>query len=394
MVRDSAIGTELKILLKAIGSTDLYRPRFEKMLENEIDPLTRTWLLSEFSTEIFRRRSSVQTFPELINDDTKDQIKDWDFHCFDYAESSLVTFLVEMFKHFELLERYQIEERVLETFLLTVRKHYNKTPYHNFYHAFDVAQTVFSVLVSFNAAIYLTHLDIFALLVSSICHDIEHPGQNNAYLVTTMDNLALHYNDQSVLENHHCATTFKLARMSHQNIFANLPTSDFFELRKIIIDCILITDMSHHFSFLAKFQQRLENGVPFDREKKEDRILLMQFLLKAADISNVCKPWEVSKLWAERVSEEFFRQGDLEKTKGLVPAPHMDRSKSTPAKTTANFIDFIARPLFECLVKLLPAASICLEHCNSNREKLAEAIKREEINKASSEENKNEEKKN
>lgn len=391
-VRDSPIGSELKILLKAIGNTDLYRPRFEKMLENELDPLTRSWLLSEFSSQVFRRRSSTQTFPELIDGDTKDSLKEWNFHCFDYSESALVLFLLEMFKHFELLERYQIEEKKLETFLMTIRKHYHKNPYHNFHHAFDVAQTVYSMLISFNAAAYLTHLDIFALLVASVCHDVEHPGQNNAFLVNTMHDLALQFNDQSVLENHHCSTAFKLSKEPQHNIFSGLPSADFLELRKIIIDCILVTDMSHHFSFLVKFQQRLESETPFDREKKEDRILIMQFLLKCADISNVCKPWEVAKKWAERVSDEFFRQGDLEKSKGFTPAPHMDRSKSSASKTTANFIDFVARPLFECLQKFMPTASVALKHCNSNRERLAEIIKREDAVKNVAEENKEEKK--
>lgn len=306
-VRNSTLGSELKMLLKAIGSTDLYKPRFEQMLESELDPLTRTWLLSEYASDIFRRRSSIQTFPELVDDDMKG-LKEWSFCIFDYNESSLIMLLINMFKHFELLQRYSIPEKNLENLLLTVRKHYFKNPYHNFFHAFDVTQTVYSMLISFNAASYLTHLDIFALLIGSICHDIEHPGQNNAFLVKTSHELALYYNDQAVLENHHCATLFKLAKVEQQNIFVGVPTADYPELRKLIIDCILMTDMSQHFTFLAKLRQRIETGTPFDREKKEDRLVILQLLIKCADISNVCKPWDTAKKWFEGVSDEFFHQ--------------------------------------------------------------------------------------
>lgn len=31
--------------------------------------------------------------------------------------------------------------------------------------------------------------------------------------------------------------------------------------------------------------------------------------LKCADICNPCRPWELSKQWSEKVTEEFFHQG-------------------------------------------------------------------------------------
>lgn len=37
----------------------------------------------------------------------------------------------------------------------------------------------------------------------------------------------------------------------------------------------------------------------------------MQMALKCADICNPCRPWELSKQWSEKVTEEFFQQGYL-----------------------------------------------------------------------------------
>lgn len=34
-----------------------------------------------------------------------------------------------------------------------------------------------------------------------------------------------------------------------------------------------------------------------------------QMALKCADICNPCRPWELSKQWSEKVTEEFFHQG-------------------------------------------------------------------------------------
>lgn len=41
--------------------------------------------------------------------------------------------------------------------------------------------------------------------MAALSHDVDHPGLNNGFLVNTLDEMALLYNDQSVLENHHVA---------------------------------------------------------------------------------------------------------------------------------------------------------------------------------------------
>ena len=45
---------------------------------------------------------------------------------------------------------------------------------------------------------------------SAITHDYEHGGLNNDFLIKTADPLAIQYNDQSPLENHHCAAAAAL----------------------------------------------------------------------------------------------------------------------------------------------------------------------------------------
>ena len=46
--------------------------------------------------------------------------------------------------------------------------------------------------------------------MSAICHDLDHQGLNNDFLVKTSSPLAIQYNDLSPLENHHLAQTFRL----------------------------------------------------------------------------------------------------------------------------------------------------------------------------------------
>ena len=58
--------------------------------------------------------------------------------------------------------------------------------------------------------------------MASLCHDVNHPGLNNAYLTLTKDKLALKFNDSSVLENMHANLTFRILNKESQNIIKHL----------------------------------------------------------------------------------------------------------------------------------------------------------------------------
>ena len=55
----------------------------------------------------------------------------------------------------------------------------------------------------------------------------------------------------------------------------------------------------------------------------------------------------MSRAWSLQVSEEFYRQGDLERRLGLPVTPLCDRYISSVSKIQTGFFRFIAAPLFE-----------------------------------------------
>jgi len=66
----------------------------------------------------------------------------------------------------------------------------------------------------------LDNLDLFSMMLSGAIHDHEHPGYNNLYMINTKHKFAIWYNDISVLENHHVASSFKLIKSDKKyNIF-------------------------------------------------------------------------------------------------------------------------------------------------------------------------------
>lgn len=105
-----------------------------------------------------------------------------------------------------------------------------------------------------------TPLEILAAVIAAKIHDVDHPGRNNAFLVTTGDELAIRYNDESVLENHHASTGFSILLQSDCNILSNLKREEYVELRKMVISLVLGTDFAKHFSILANFKAVMGGG--------------------------------------------------------------------------------------------------------------------------------------
>lgn len=58
------------------------------------------------------------------------------------------------------------------------------------------------------------------MYVGAAIHDYGHKGLNNAYLLRTEDELALIYNDKSVLENFHISAFYQsISKSPSKNIF-------------------------------------------------------------------------------------------------------------------------------------------------------------------------------
>ena len=82
--------------------------------------------------------------------------------------------------------------------------------------------------------------------------------------------LALIYNDESVLENHHLAVSFKLLQIPECDILKSLPQKQRTSLRKMVIDMVLATNMSKHMNLLADLKTMVET-----KKVAESGILLL-----------------------------------------------------------------------------------------------------------------------
>ena len=99
------------------------------------------------------------------------------------------------------------------------------------------------------------------------------------------------------------------------------------------------------------------------------RLMLLEVLLHAADISNPIKPWLVYEKWANLVMEEFFQQGDRERAENLEVSAMYDRETVDKPTMQVNFIEFIVAPLYLALLKLCPGLDELIKHLLNNHEK-------------------------
>lgn len=82
-------------------------------------------------------------------------------------------------------------------------------------------------------------------------------------------------------------------------------------------------------------------------KEPEHRHFILQIALKCADISNPCRPWDISRKWAYKVCEEFFRQGDYERQLNLPVTVLCDRLTTSIPKIQVGFFKFVVLPLYE-----------------------------------------------
>merc|ERR1719343_1227199 len=95
-------------------------------------------------------------------------------------------------------------------------------------------------------------------MIGAIGHDLGHPGFNNPFLVETAHELAIRYNDQSPLENMHCAKLFEIAGRPDAAVFGALDAQQYREVRQVCVEAILHTDNVHHFTMVKEMQMLYE----------------------------------------------------------------------------------------------------------------------------------------
>lgn len=190
-------------------------------------------------------------------------------------------------------------EGFLRDFVDEVEKGYSSVPYHNWFHAVDVAHATWRLANLCNVIDFLEYHETLAVLVAALAHDLGHPGVNSRFLIETKHTLAMTYNDRpesfrnyifwerlysitcvqdcciklelfkicnyfglelrcrlpksrSPLQQMSSAKLFEITKKPHCGIFSVLSRSHYMVCRKACIQAILATDTALHFQNVKK----------------------------------------------------------------------------------------------------------------------------------------------
>uniref|UniRef100_A0A8C9G5G7 Phosphodiesterase n=1 Tax=Pavo cristatus TaxID=9049 RepID=A0A8C9G5G7_PAVCR len=288
---------------------------------------------------------------EQLPGPTKFEIYEFRFSDFDCTELELVKCGIQMYYELGVVKKFQIPQEVLVRFVYSVSKGYRKITYHNWRHGFNVAQTMFTLLMTGKLKRYYTDLEAFAMVTAALCHDIDHRGTNNLYQMKSQNPLAkLH--GSSILERHHLDFGKFLLSEESLNICQNLNRRQHEHMIHLMDIAIIATDLALYFKKRTMFQKIVDESKTYDNTtawtdylslettKKE---VVMAMMMTACDLSAITKPWEVQSKVALLVAAEFWEQGDLEiSVLQQQPIPMMDRRKAAELpKLQVGFIDFV-----------------------------------------------------
>ncbi|ORZ18549.1 hypothetical protein BCR42DRAFT_349008 [Absidia repens] len=335
------------------------------------------------------------------------RLGEWDFCPFDLSDTDLVYCVSWIFDQAFLLPELTCFKGSSVDFIHDLWNGYHiANPYHNFYHAVDVLQSVYYILrqagllhqsqstsTASHLGYLLTPMDIFALLLICIGHDLGHPGVTNSFMINTSTSLSLLYNDISVLESYHAMLLYRLIKKywldqlgrQHEVVF-----------RKRVIQGILATDMALHKDYMAKITQlgsvlRQESTQQqlTTIDDDEQRTVMFAAIIKCADISNIARPFPVAKLWANRLVEELHGQDKLEMDLGLQSCLDafglpLDDDRHLPlALFQQQFITKIGVQLFEATSDIVPELKAWAQMANQNAALWRTQDKREGRNQTS-----------
>jgi len=313
---------------------------------------------------------------------------DWDYDVIQLDEVTSGHALSAMFVHLldrrALVRELDLDRQTLMTFVTALETRYGGNPYHSHIHGADVLLGMYLFIEPFLGL--LSPAQQFAALFAAACHDFAHPGTTNAHEAKVNSERAIRHNDDSVLERYHLESTFTLLLQPRFNFLKHFTREQFAEFRKLVIQLVLLTDLSKHFDFIARIksmeegslQERLEGALsragkgPDDvasdvKRQSGDIELLLLTAIKFCDLGHSFKPWALHEKWSLKVTQEFFLLGDYERKNNIPISPLCDREKDTNLpKSQKGFLEFLIYPLCKAVAQVFPMRKHALENLDAN----------------------------
>jgi len=300
-----------------------------------------------------RRKHHLQTIPGLSVDL---KIGEWDFNAIEVDQQRHGHVLQVV--GFELLRPFIFfPTETLTAFLEKVESRYDASnPYHSHMHAADMCNSFFYLVTKCGLwrTCEIPEVSYAAMLIAALGHDIGHFGRTNMFLITERHELAITYNDRSIMESFHASSLVRCTEEAKDgvNLFQQCSAEQVVKARQLMIALILSTDTHKHLDDLAAFRFRLGADNFDPASEANDQLATFSMLFRCADIGHSAKPLEIHDLWSRRVTEEFHLQGDEELRRGLQVSPLCGRLNFKLPASQSGFLVFICLPTWREIARL------------------------------------------
>ena len=300
-----------------------------------------------------------------------------------------------------------ISKNKLYEFLLVIAKEYNSNtldgmnPYHNLYHAAEVTQNLYIYLskskknnnpfifsdtyvkqdeeLEFKSNINYNDLDIFALIISAVCHDFRHTGRDNGFYSTYKNKVPfakiLKEYDYK-LEYYHYEEAKKLMEeMDVLELLNKYQKDRFYKIMKLAIYGTDNSLNNKHAEDLVTYKEIIKiNSINLAKEKIKENInlninssmkdnyineaiddiklLIFECFVHGADISGSTKAFDYLVIWADKVLIEFCEQSkevhSLDASKDINCVGNDEKKfRESELSFFANIVDIFFKPFCE-----------------------------------------------
>ncbi|KAJ1608283.1 putative phosphdiesterase [Cryptosporidium canis] len=290
---------------------------------------------------------------------------------------------------------WPICQRKIKNFVSELAKYYHvDNPFHNFHHAVSISITLNQWLDKPSARHSVSSLEAYCLMISALAHDLDHPGVSNEMVgsLKAVSRRAIHeyfskeecgeylqrsvistldiYSGFSVLENHHSSLLFVILGEESSNIMPPVTSKLYPELRKMMINSIILTDMFHHGylrGLVSGFTKRYDSAPGTPELQSLRRKVYLSILLHSVDISNPLMNTNIYLKWSKLVYEEMENQKRL---KLMLDIPLNDTTDRFDYESLqVSFINTVCMPYFQALLEFdSELVQDCIQNLYFNRE--------------------------
>ena len=185
----------------------------------------------------------------------------------------------------------------------------------------------FLVILDLQASDPLTQ---FALIFSSLVHDVDHVGVSNHQLVKEKSPLAALYKNKSVAEQNSVDISWWLLMTPSFSDLRGAIYSDASEMRRfrqLLVNTVVATDILdrdmkiHRDRGWNKAFDGKKSASPFDSIRDLRATLAVEHIMQAADAAHTMQSFRTYLKWSEKIFEEMYQ------------AFHCGRAERDPAKS-------------------------------------------------------------